>query len=158
MDSRLAHSQGESVPESELRPGPGGPFPASTDRNGRPYLPDSAISAHGATLQTQFARQAPRWPRLLPPSGSTSRDLPWSQFVDHRQDAPEEVAWHRHLGHLEHRVARVSDDLGANLHNLLAKRGQRPAFDLIWENQRAEEVGHVVRQRMKLEADRVGLH
>ena len=30
--------------------------------------------------------------------------------------------------------------------------------DLIWENQRAEEVGHVLGQRMKLEADRIGLH
>jgi hypothetical protein len=31
----------------------------------------------------------PRWPQLLSPAGSTSRDLPWSQVVDHRQDAPE---------------------------------------------------------------------
>src|SRR4051794_3195579 len=46
MDSRLAHAQGQSVPESELRTVPGRPFPASTDRNGRPDLPDSAISAH----------------------------------------------------------------------------------------------------------------
>ena len=36
--------------------------------------------------------------------------------------------------------------------------GQRPAFDLIWENQSAEEVGQVVGQRMKLQAHRVGLH
>jgi hypothetical protein len=83
---------------------------------------------------------------------------PWSQVVDHRQDAAEQVTRHRHLGHLEHRVAGVSDHLRADLHHLLAKRGQRPALDLIGQNQRAEEVGQVVGQRMKLEPDRVGLH
>src|SRR5215212_10188377 len=35
---------------------------------------------------------------------------------------------------------------------------ERPPFDLIGQNQRAEEVGHVVGQRMKLEPDRVGPH
>jgi hypothetical protein len=46
IDSRLMRAQGKSVPGGELRTVPGGPFPASTDRNGRPYLPDSAKFAH----------------------------------------------------------------------------------------------------------------
>jgi len=50
--------------------------------------------------------------------------------IDHPQDAAEEVARHSHFGHLEDRVARVSDDLRASLDHLLAQGGQRPAFDL----------------------------
>src|SRR4051812_43250103 len=76
--------------------------------------------------------------------GSTSRHRPWPQVVDHRQNAAEQVTRQRHLGHLENRVAGVRDHLRADLHHLLAKRGQRPSLDLIWQNQSAEEVGQVV--------------
>jgi hypothetical protein len=41
-------------------------------------------------------------------------------------------------------VAGVSDDLRANLDHLLPKCGQRPAFDLVRQNQSTEDGGHVV--------------
>ena len=68
-----------------------------------------------------------------------------SQVVDHCENAPEQVTWDRYFGHLEHRVAGVSNDLRADLHHPLAQRGQGPSLDLIGQNQRAKEVGQVVR-------------
>src|SRR4051794_6389210 len=101
----------------------------------RLYPRDSAGSADRAPFWAQVACQVPRW--CPPPTGSTSRPRPWPQAVDHLQHAAEQITRHRHLGHLEHRVAGVSDHLRANLDHLLPKRGQRPAFDLIWQHQRA---------------------
>src|SRR5215210_6314963 len=52
----------------------------------------------------------------------------------------------------------MTDDLRADFDHLLAKRGQRPALDLVRQDERTKEVGQVVGQRMKLKPDRVGFH
>jgi hypothetical protein len=35
------------------------------------------------------------------------------------EEAPKQLPWHRHLGHLEDEIAAVGDHLGADLHHLL---------------------------------------
>jgi hypothetical protein len=42
---------------------------------------------------------------------------------DQRQDLGEHLSRHRDLGHLERDLARVADDLGADLDQLLAQAG-----------------------------------
>lgn len=79
----------------------------------------------------------------------------WPQPIDAAQDLGEQRPRHRHLGQLEDGVATVPDDPGANLDQLLAQRGQRPMFDLLGQDQGAQEVGEVVSQGVELEADRV---
>ena len=79
----------------------------------------------------------------------------WSQVrraqpPDPVEDAAEQLAGHRDLGHLEHEVTPVGHDLGADLHHLLPQGGQRPPFHLPWQGQGPKEVGQVVGQRMKL--------
>lgn len=59
------------------------------------------------------------------------------------------------LRHLERDVPAMSDDLGTDLHQLLADRGQRPMFDFFRQRQRPHEVSEVVRQGMKLKPDLV---
>jgi hypothetical protein len=60
-----------------------------------------------------------------------------------------------HLGQLEHDVAAVAHDPGANLDQLLAERRQRPVLDLLGQGQGAHEVGRLVGQRVQLEPHRV---
>ena len=43
-------------------------------------------------------------------------------------------------------------DPGADLHELLAQRRQRPMLDLLGQGQRAQEVGEIVGERVQLEA------
>src|SRR3954471_144000 len=154
--SPSGYVRGPNSLDDDLCTAPRGRLPSLISSNARLYPRDSAGSADRAPFWAQVACQVPRW--CPPPTGSTSRHRPWPQAVDHLQNAAEQITRQRHLGHLEHRVAGVSDHLRANLHNLLAKRGQRPAFDLVWQHQRAEEVGQVVGQSMKLKPHRVGLH
>ena len=71
------------------------------------------------------------------------------------EEAPKQLPWHRHLGHLEDHGAPVAHNLGADLHQPLAKRRQRPLLDLIRQRQGAQEVGEVVGERMKLQPHRV---
>ena len=58
------------------------------------------------------------------------------EIINHRQHAAEQIMRDRYFRHLEHRVARVSNDLRADLHHLLAQRGQRPSLDLIGQSQK----------------------
>jgi hypothetical protein len=62
---------------------------------------------------------------------------------------------HRNLGHLECDVAAMSNDLGADLDQLLPDGGQRPMLHLVRQPQGPHEVGEIVSKRMKLEPDRV---
>jgi hypothetical protein len=75
--------------------------------------------------------------------------------VDPAQDLDEQGAGHRHLGQLEHDVAAMAYDPGADLHELLAQGRQRPMLDLLGQGQRAQEVGEIVGERVQLEAYRV---
>ena len=49
------------------------------------------------------------------------------------------------LGQLEHDVTAVAYDPGADLHQLIAQRGQRPLLDLPRRSERPQEVGQVCR-------------
>jgi hypothetical protein len=49
--------------------------------------------------------------------------------VDLPQDSSEQIAGHGDLRHLERDVTAIADDLGADLDQLLADRGQRPVLD-----------------------------
>ncbi len=60
----------------------------------------------------------------------------WSQIIDQAQYFSEQVPRHRHLGQLERDVPPVTDDLGADLDQLLAQSGQRPVLDLIGQRWR----------------------
>src|SRR3954453_7095248 len=143
--------RGPNSLNDDLRTASRGRWPGLTSFNARSYPRDSAGSADRVLFWAHVACQVPRQSRRLSPAGSTSSDPPWPQAVDHRQNTAEQITRDRHLSHLEHCIAGVSDHLRADLHHLLPKRGERPAFDLIRQNQRAEEVGQVVGQGMKLE-------
>jgi hypothetical protein len=65
--------------------------------------------------------------RLRPSPGpflSGRRHWRPSQALDPAQDAGEQGARYRHLGELKDHVAAMADDPGADLHELLAQRGQ----------------------------------
>ena len=73
-------------------------------------------------------------PRLRPPHGSLlsgRRNGRSSQAVDPAQDPGEQGARHRHLGELEHDIAAVAHDPGADLHQPLAQGRERPLRDLL---------------------------
>jgi hypothetical protein len=50
----------------------------------------------------------------------------------------------------------VTDDLSADLDQLIFEARQRPIFDRLWRPERAEEVAEIVGERMELKADSVG--
>jgi hypothetical protein len=56
--------------------------------------------------------------------GSTSRHSPWSKPVNHLKNAPEQIARHGDLRHLEGHVAAVDDELRADLHELFSQTCQ----------------------------------
>jgi hypothetical protein len=60
------------------------------------------------------------------PCSCRERRGSWSEPVDPPQDLGEQGARHRYLGHLEHHIAAVAHEPGADLDELLAQRGQRP--------------------------------
>src|SRR5271169_501119 len=84
------------------------------------HLP-ALLDAAWANAGTGFSCPRPGQSRFWRHSAPDDRR---SQGIDHLQDAAEKVLRHRHLGHLEDRVAGVGNDLRANLHELLPKRGQ----------------------------------
>ena len=90
-----------------------------------------------------------RWKRR------SCQEWPWPESIDPAQDLGEQRPRHRHLGQLEDEVAAVAHDPGADLDQLLAQRGQRPMLDPLRQGQRAQEVGEVVGERVKLEPHRV---
>jgi hypothetical protein len=106
--------------------------------------PDSDLASEFWLFETRFGSEACRRgaPRLLLPLaggrraypgrtsalqlgeaggllGSTSHNARWAEPGDPIGEAPEQLAGHRHLGHLEDEVAPVRDDLRADLHHLL---------------------------------------
>jgi hypothetical protein len=66
------------------------------------------------------------------------------QPVDAAQDLGEQRPRHNDFGQLEDDVAPVPDDPGADLHQLVAQRRERPVLDLLRQGQRPQEVGQVV--------------
>jgi hypothetical protein len=102
---------------------------------------------------------APRLPRCrrirCAPCSCRERRWSWPEPVDPAQDLREQRPRRRHLCELEHHVAAVTDDPGANLDQLLAQCRERPMLDPLRQGQCAQEVGEVVGQRVKLEPHRV---
>jgi hypothetical protein len=60
------------------------------------------------------------------------------------------------LGHLENHIPAMADDLCADLDQLFAQTGQRPRLRRLGHRQRPHEIAKVVRQGMKLQANRIG--
>ena len=58
--------------------------------------------------------------------------------------------------HLEGNIEAKTDDLGANLDQLLFEAGQRPVLDRFWRYEGAQKVAEIVGKGMKLNADCVG--
>ena len=74
-----------------------------------------------------------------------------SQIINQAQDFPEQVPRHRHLSQLERNVAAMSDNLGPDLHQLVAQRRHRPVLHLLRQSQCPHEVAQIVGQGVKLE-------
>ena len=78
-----------------------------------------------------------------------------SQIIDQFQNVLEQVPWNGNLGQLESDIAAMANDLGSDLHQLLSQCRQRPMLYLFGQGQSPHEIGEVVRQGMKLEANLV---
>ena len=109
------------------------------------------VGASREVAQTQLFGAAPRIWRVLSssrvdhgrtsPAGLSSFIAPdphagsggglGRRSIDPAQDLGEQGSRHRHLGQLEHHVAAVAHDPGADLDQLLAQRRQRPVLDLL---------------------------
>ena len=74
-----------------------------------------------------------------------------SQIINQAQDFPEQVPRHRHLSQLERNVAAMSDNLGPDLHQLVAQRRHRPVLHLLRQSQCPHEIAQIVGQGVKLE-------
>ena len=74
-----------------------------------------------------------------------------SQIINQAQEFPEQVPRHRHLSQLERNVAAMSDNLGPDLHQLVAQRRHRPVLHLLRQSQCPHEVAQIVGQGVKLE-------
>ena len=74
----------------------------------------------------------------------------WSQSIDQPQDLLEQFLRHRDLGHLEHDVAAMADDLDADLHDFLPQAGQRSLLARRRQSQRPHEVCEIVDQCVEL--------
>jgi hypothetical protein len=83
------------------------------------------------------------WDCCSPGTPRSCQERPRPESVDPAQDLREQRPWHRHLGQLEHDVAAMAYDPGADLDQLLAQGGQRPMLDPLRHDQCAEEVGEV---------------
>ncbi len=55
----------------------------------------------------------------------------WPQSVNEAQDLNEQRSWDGDLRHLEGDVAAVVHDLGTDLDQLLAQRGDRPTLGIL---------------------------
>jgi hypothetical protein len=72
------------------------------------------------------------------------RHSPWSKPVNHQKNAPEQIARHGDLRHLEGHVAPVDKELRANLDELFPQAGQRPILDVVQQRQCAQKVRKIV--------------
>ena len=68
----------------------------------------------------------------------------------------EQIFRSRYLVHLERDVARMADNLRADLDQLLPQRRHGPVADRLRRRQRAQEVAEIVGECAKLKANRVG--
>jgi len=78
-----------------------------------------------------------------------------SQVIYQGQVLLEQFPRNRNLGQLEGNVPPVSDDLGPNLHQLFAQRGQRPVLHRLRQGQGPHEVAQIVGQDVKLKPNLV---
>ncbi len=74
----------------------------------------------------------------------------WPQPVNQAQDLSKQGSWYGDLCHLERDTATVANDVGADLDQLLSKRGHGPLLDLIEQGQRPEEVAQDVGEGVQL--------
>jgi hypothetical protein len=81
----------------------------------------------------------------------------WPQLRDHPKDVSEQPSWDGDRGHLERDVTAVAHHFRADLDQLLLQARQRAVFDRLGRRQRAQEIAEIISQRMKLEADGVGV-
>jgi hypothetical protein len=62
------------------------------------------------------------------------RRWPLPQVIDPPQGVGKQRPQHRDLGQLEHHVAAVARDPGADLHQLLEQGRERPTLDILRQN------------------------
>src|SRR3546814_6708479 len=98
-------------------------FPART----APYGSDRPFSAAdpGSTSPHPYTPLV-RTPSFFPSVHCRDKS---SQSSDPPQDVPEQIAAYGNFGRLERDVAAMSDDLGADLDQLIPDGGQRPMRD-----------------------------
>jgi hypothetical protein len=85
----------------------------------------SARSAHsesGLGCICGIAGALRLWDCCSPWTPRSCQEGPWPEPVDPAQDLREQRSGHRHLGQLEHDVATVAHDPGADLDQLLSSR------------------------------------
>ena len=78
-----------------------------------------------------------------------------AQIINQTQYFLEQTSRHGNLGQLEGDITAMADDFGPDLHQFLPHRGQRPMRNLFGQGQCSHEVGEIVGQGMKLEANLV---
>ena len=83
------------------------------------------------------------------------RDGSSSQVINQGQDFLEQLPWNGDLGQLECDITTMANDLGSDLDQLPPQRGQRPMLHFLGQRQGPHEVGEVVGQGVKLEANLV---
>ena len=95
----------------------------------------SPITAFGGDLQRcsrEFGHTFPSglalFPFLRTPSWSCWCWCQWPKSCNPAKDGPEQSSRNSHLGHLKRHIPRVGHDFGANLHQLLPQRCQRPVL------------------------------
>ena len=71
-----------------------------------------------------------------------------SQIINQAQDFPEQVPRHRHLSQLERNVAAMSDNLGPDLHQLVAQRQDRAGLREIVRAAFGEDTGNASAKQM----------
>ncbi len=69
--------------------------------------------------------------RILLDGSPSWRQRRRSQAVNEAQDFSERGAWDGDLGQLEGDVSAMADDLGTDLDQLLAQRGDRPTLGIL---------------------------
>ena len=71
------------------------------------------------------------------------------------EDGSEQLLRYRDLGHLEDDVSRMTDDLRADLDQLLSQGCHRPVAHGLWQSSLTEEVPKVVRKDKELQTDMI---
>jgi hypothetical protein len=120
---------------------------------------DDGVSIAGTAdfwfIKTQFSRRF-SWNSSQPGRLCRGRIGRWPQFGDQPQAVGEEVSRDSNFGHLEGNIASVTDDLGADLDQLLLQAGQGPVADRFGCHQSAQEVAEIVSDSVQLKTDRIG--